>query len=290
MDQSDVVTIFTGFFNYFFWVTYPALILARAKQKPVILNVRGGGAAEFFKQYELLVRPTMRWVRALIAPSGFLAQTVAKFFEIEVEIVPTMVDVTRFSFKIRNIQNPKLLAARNLEAIYGLDVVIDAFARIYSKRPHAALSVVGGGALQANLQKLCASLGVGSSVCFHGAVRHEHMPRIYDRHDILVNASRVDNLPNVILEAFACGLPVVSTRAGGIPFLVDHGRTGFLVDVDDSGGLAEAVLRVLDEPGRVRAMVLEARNEAENHAPDKVISRFLEVVETVLSPTFGKTY
>lgn len=283
MDRSDVVAIFTGFFNYFFWVTYPALILARAKRKPAILNVRGGGAGRFFERYGPIVKPAMNGVSAVIAPSGFLAQAVEQAFGIKAQIVPTMVDVARFSFKIRELRIPKLLAARNLEAIYGLDVVLESFARIREKEPCATLSIVGDGSLRSNLAELSARLGLSSSVHFYGPVRHEDMPGIYERHDVLVNASRVDNLPNVILEAFACGLPVVSTRAGGIPYLVDHERTGILVDVDDPIAMAEAVLQVVAQPGRTRTMVLEARAEAERHAPDKVVSQFLEVVESVLS-------
>jgi len=145
------------------------------------------------------------------------------------------------------------------------------------------LTLVGDGSLRRSLERLAMRLGVASSVHFCGAVAHREMPAVYDRHDILVNASRVDNLPNVILEAFACGLPVVSTRAGGIPFLVDHGQTGLLVDVDDCDGLARGVVHLLESAESARAMVRKARSEAEKYAPKRVITRFLEVVSLVLS-------
>uniref|UniRef100_A0A832A8Q6 Glycosyltransferase family 1 protein n=1 Tax=Desulfacinum infernum TaxID=35837 RepID=A0A832A8Q6_9BACT len=280
---TDVVTIFSAFFNYFFWVTFPALLVARAQKKPVILNVRGGAAEAFFHRYGTILRPMMRWVSAVIAPSGFLAQAVERAFGVKALIVPTMVDVDRFPFRIRDFGRARLLAARNLESLYGLDVVLESFARVQKKIPHARLTLVGDGSLRLFLERLAVRLGVASSVQFCGAVPHVEMPAVYDRHDILVNASRVDNLPNVILEAFACGLPVVSTRAGGIPFLVDHGQTGLLVDVDDCDGLARGVLHLLESAESARAMVYKARFEAEKHAPKRVINRFLEVVSFVLS-------
>jgi glycosyltransferase involved in cell wall biosynthesis len=84
-----------------------------------------------------------------------------------------------------------------------------------------------------------------SNVRFLGHVAHENLPAIYDQCDIFVNASLVDNFPGALLEASASGLVVISTKAGGIPFLYEHNNTALLVELGDASALALAVETVL---------------------------------------------
>jgi len=89
------------------------------------------------------------------------------------------------------------------------------------------------------------------------------MGRLYAEADIYVNASTIDNMPTSIIEAFAAGLPVATTGAGGIPYIVEHERTGLLVAERDPAALAAAVLRLLREPGLARRLSTAARAECE---------------------------
>jgi glycosyltransferase involved in cell wall biosynthesis len=98
---------------------------------------------------------------------------------------------------------------------------------------------------------------------FHGAMPHHEMPEWFDRADILVNSSRIDNMPHVLIEAFAAGLPVVTTPAGGIPYVVEDGRNGFWVEIDDPGALAAAVERLLVDPALVKRLISAGRGEFE---------------------------
>jgi glycosyltransferase involved in cell wall biosynthesis len=74
------------------------------------------------------------------------------------------------------------------------------------------------------------------------------MPELYDSHDLFVQTPSVDNMPLSVLEAFACGLPVVSTEAGGVPTILTHGVHGLLARVDDHESIASGVLTLLDNP------------------------------------------
>src|SRR5438552_6443405 len=91
------------------------------------------------------------------------------------------------------------------------------------------------------------------------------MPALYADAYIFLNASVVDNQPVSILEALSAGLPVVSTRAGDIPFMVRHGETGLLVPPSDPQALADAVAVLCRDPDRARHMARQARQDVAKH-------------------------
>jgi glycosyltransferase involved in cell wall biosynthesis len=98
----------------------------------------------------------------------------------------------------------------------------------------------------------------------------EALPRILDEAEVFVNSSVVDNQPLSVLEAFAAGLPVVSTPTGGIAELVREGETGVVVDPNDPAAMARAVERLLGDPQQARSMARRARRELEQYTWPRV--------------------
>lgn len=268
--RTEVVYFLTGFFNFYFWVTFPALLLIYARRKPVVLSARGGDAARFFRRYGKLVGPVLRRADKITTPSGFLRDVFRDAFALEAQVIPNIADLEQFVYQPRSSFRPRLLVTRNLEHIYGIDTVLRAFALVRDKHDQATLDIAGGGSLRAELERLAAELKVDDAVTFHGPVSHAQIQRLYGECDIYVNASRVDNLPGSLLEAFASGLPVVSTRAGGIPYMVEDGVTGLLVDVDDHQALAQQVLRVIEDTALGMALADAAYAESQKYARKNV--------------------
>ena len=87
------------------------------------------------------------------------------------------------------------------------------------------------------------------------------MPALYDAADVYLNSPNIDNMPNSIIEAFAAGLPVVTTSAGGIPHIVTQERTGLMVDCNDHEALGAAALRLLADPALGLRLTTQARQE-----------------------------
>ncbi|WP_028575390.1 glycosyltransferase family 4 protein [Desulfonatronovibrio hydrogenovorans] len=268
--ETELVYFFTGFFNFFFWVTYPALILILFSGKPVILSARGGDARRFFLKYKKRVVPVLRKVDLITTPSGFLQDAFKDVLEIETVVIPNIADLKQFEFKERSVFRPKLLVTRSLEPIYDVQAVIRAFQIVARSHPDALLGIVGKGSQRGKLEELVADLGLESKVIFYGQVSHDQIQKLYQDYDIYINASQVDNLPGVILEAFACGLPVVSTNAGGIPYMVEHGKTGLLCDVGDYRVLAENVLRILHDPDLGKSLALAGRAETSRYSWERI--------------------
>ncbi len=228
----------------------PALLIGRLRGVPVIVNYRGGEADQFFSAAPAWVRPTLRAAACVAVPSRFLHEVFARH-GVVTEIVPNIVDLARFSPADRartTRRGAHLIVTRNLEAIYDVTTALDAFARVRAALPLARMSIAGTGPERAHLEAHCRALGIGDAVVFTGRLDPDAMAALYRDADVVLNSSRVDNMPNALLEAFASGVPVVSTNVGGIPYFVDHGKTALLVPAQDPAAMAAAALRLLRDP------------------------------------------
>jgi glycosyltransferase involved in cell wall biosynthesis len=257
--RSDVLHVFTAAFWPFFLTTTPAVLLGRLFGRPVILNYRDGRAGDHLPS--AWVRWVLRRATVLVFPSGYLKQLFAGY-GFDGVVVPNVVHTERFVFRRRDPVRPVLISSRLLEPLYAVENTLRAFARVRAARPDARLIVIGGGDQAPMLEALVRDEKI-EGVEFHGAVPHDDVARWFDRADIFVNSSREDNMPHSLIEAFSSGLPVVTTNAGGIPFIIEDGRNGLLVPIDDPAALAAAVLRVLDEPALARAFIREGQRDCE---------------------------
>jgi phenylacetate-CoA ligase len=131
--------------------------------------------------------------------------------------------------------------------MYDVESVLKVFRVVQEYYPEASLSIAGTGSQEAHLRSLVSTWKL-TNVRFMGGVSHQDLPSLYDKCDVFLNASLVDNFPGALLEASAAGLAVVSTNAGGIPSIYEDGQTAFLASPGDWQGLARAVLKVLDSP------------------------------------------
>jgi glycosyltransferase involved in cell wall biosynthesis len=152
------------------------------------------------------------------------------------------------------------LSNRNLESHYGVDHVLRAFAIIQERIPHASLTVAGDGSQAGTLKALAHDLNLQNTQ-FVGQIAPERIAEIYDAADIFLNGSEIDNQPLSILEAFSCGLPVVTTDAGGIPDIVQDRRTGMVVSCRDHVEIANRAIMLLENPVLAKQIVDHARQE-----------------------------
>ena len=235
----------------------PAIWVGKLRGARVIVNYRGGLAESFLTGAPAIVRRTLRFADAIAVPSDFLRAVFASV-RIDAKVIPNVVDLKRFapasapSLRMRST-GPRLVIARNLEEIYDIPTALRAFAAVAAAHAGARLIIAGSGPERAALVRLVDDLGLDEAVEFAGALDRDAMASLYRSADIVMNSSVADNAPNFILEALACGTPVVSTDAGGIPFVVRHRVTALLVPPRDPAALAGAVNELLaDEDLRVR--------------------------------------
>jgi glycosyltransferase involved in cell wall biosynthesis len=141
---------------------------------------------------------------------------------------------------------PRLLSVAWLDAKKGHRLLLDALAGL--GRDDVTLDLVGGGELRPELEAQAARLGLAGRVRFLGPLAKEGVAELMRRADLFVLASLHENLPAVLAEAMATGLPSVATRVGGVEELIDRPDAGTLVDPGDSRALAGAIREALERP------------------------------------------
>jgi glycosyltransferase involved in cell wall biosynthesis len=173
----------------------------------------------------------------------------------------------------------EILCPARLAHHKGIDVLLRAFAASAAPHPHAQLTIAGGGPDSAMLQALAAKLKLGTAVRFAGALAPAQMSQALDRADIVVLPSRSEALPLALLEALACGKPVVATCVGGIPEMIVCGENGMLVAVDDVAGLAAALQQLIADPALRDRLGMAARKSFmdSRHHERRVIPEMLEL-------------
>jgi glycosyltransferase involved in cell wall biosynthesis len=241
----DVVHVFAASYWSFLLGPAPAVIIGRLYRKPVVLNYHSGEARDHLARWRRSAIPIMRLANMIVVPSPFLVEVFAGF-NLNAVAVANTVDPEVFRFKRRDPLGATVLCNRNLEPNYDVACTLRAFALIQKEAPCARLIVAGDGSQSNELRRLAIQLGL-RNVEFIGGVDPKRMPEVYDRAHIFVNSSIVDCMPLSILEAFACGLPVVTTCSGGIPYIVRHNENGLLVEPGDYEQLARGILSVLGD-------------------------------------------
>jgi glycosyltransferase involved in cell wall biosynthesis len=255
--KAEVVHVLAASWVYFFSVVCPSVVYGRINGKRVVLNYRGGDASQFFRWYGWLVKPIFRLAGVVTTPSRFLAESIGERFGVTVSVVPNILDSSNFRYRLRTTIQPKILITRHLEKLYGVEVAIQAFRSVQSHYPDASLWIAGTGSQEEYLRKLVAGWKL-RNVSFLGHVEHPELGAVCDKCDILLNASFIDNFPGSLLEASGTGLVVISTAAGGIPFMFQHEKTALLVEPGDWNGLAQAVESVLQSPSLGMSLTREA--------------------------------
>lgn len=260
----------------------PAVWIGRARGVKVIVNYRGGNADTFFASAPRHVLATLRMASERVTPSGFLQRVFARY-GLAAAIVPNIIDLSRFSpAPIRDFGDaPHLIVTRNLEPIYDIPTAVRAFARIRQVLLGARLTVAGTGPELGRLQALTRELGIEDAVRFAGRIDNADIPALYASADCMLNPSTVDNMPISILEAFASGVPVVSTDAGGIPDMVEDGVSARLVPIGDAERMAAEALRVFTEPARAASMRAAGIEAAARYAWPTVRDQWLDLYRRV---------
>ena len=256
--RNDVIHVFTAGYASFLLIAAPALVLSRLFFKKVILHYHDGRALDHLER--ALGAPVLcRLADAIVTPTTFLVEVFARF-GLKARPIPNILDARAYPFRLRRHPRPVFFHNRGLESEYNVECTLRAFANIQQRYPEARLVVAHDGSLRQRLEAAARSLQL-RNVTFTGAVSQDRIRDLYDSADIYLSSANYDNMPGSVLEAFAAGLPVIATRAGGTAWIVRDQHNGLLVNCGDHQAMAAAAFRLLEEPGLAERLASAARRD-----------------------------
>jgi glycosyltransferase involved in cell wall biosynthesis len=183
----------------------------------------------------------------------------------QIVLIPNPLDLTKYPFFERKLAQPSLIWIRSFHKIYNPILCIRVVAHLARDYPELRLTMVGpdrDGSMQAVLEA-AEKLGVSNRLSLPGVAAKSAIPLWLQKGDIFLNSTNIDNMPVSVLEAMACGLCVISTNVGGIPYLLENGSDALTVPADDALSMANAVREIVDDSAFANQLSCNARRKVE---------------------------
>ncbi len=247
-------------------------VTALTARVPVVLTYHSGSLVKGDHLVDGLLRAYERHVlpRVLDRCAGLVAVSPVSMAHAtgRAHLVPPGVDTGLFTPPASGAgRAPRVLYVGRVERTSrwkGLHVLVEALVRLRELVPDVGLDIVGAGDDVGALRARAERLGVAGCVEWHGSVAHAELPRLYREAGVTVlpSLTESESFGMTLVEAMACGCPVVGSAVGGIPFVVRDGVDGLLAEPGDPAGLAEALAAVLTDPARAAALGAAGRAAA----------------------------
>lgn len=284
--------------HYYFGL--PTGLLSRLpgfhRQKPYVISLRGSDVpgyeptlALWHKALLPVTRRIWRGAYRVVANSDDLRSLALAAVPAQaIDVIHNGVDVLQRHRPAREPQaGVRILSVGRLIERKGLDTLIEAVAALRSEP--VLLDIAGDGPCLAQLQQLARRRGIGDRVTFHGYVRHEQLADLYAQADLFVLPSRAESCSMALLEAMGAGLPIVATRVGGTPELVEHGLNGLLTPADDPAELAAALSQLVrDAPRRAAFAAASTRLAQERFSWRAAALRYEAIFRGAIDPASSR--
>jgi len=229
-----------------------------------------------------------------VTVSEYWKKKLKEVYHVDSHVVHNGVDVKRFDpDRYPKPERPgvDILFVGGLEARKGLEHLFLAVENLLPQHPGTRLTVLGRSGMTSAQEFderrlfsiLAKRLGIGRNVRFLEQVSDEQLPGLYALCDVLVLPSRMEGWGLALMEAMAMMKPVVATRVGGIPELVEDGKTGYLVDLGDVLGLSEAITKLIENPSLRKKMGRQGRLSAKKYTWDNAAKKTLQLYRRALA-------
>jgi glycosyltransferase involved in cell wall biosynthesis len=248
--------------------------------KPFVLTLHGGNLPAFAERRFRRARRLFESASIVTTPSEFLRERMTRY-RADLILLPNPTDIDSYHFRPRVNPSPNLVWLRAFHEIYNPNLAPRVVALLTEEYPEIHLTMIGPDKGDGSLQKTKRSatdLGVAHRISFHGPVPKGEVPLWLNHHDIFLNTTNIDNTPVSVIEAMACGLCVVSTNVGGIPYILDDGCDALLVPPDDAEAMASAVKRILIDRSLSAGLTDKARQKAESFDWPEILPQWEQIL------------
>ncbi|HRK82294.1 MAG TPA: glycosyltransferase family 4 protein [Saprospiraceae bacterium] len=257
-------------------------MLCRLKNIPYLCILHGGNLPSRLLHNPRLCRYLFGHAHKLIAPSGYL-QASFRDAGYETEVIPNFIPITNYPFKKRRQLQARLLWVRAFDETYHPQMAIRVLHQLSKQFPDANLCMVGpdkDGSME-NCQRLANELEISDKITFTGRLSKAEWISLSSDYDLFISTTNFDNMPVSVIEAMALGLPVVSTNVGGVPYLIEHEKTGLLVPPNDVEEMVRAITKLINNNAIAESLSQAARQKAEQYDWEVIRPRWIELLERI---------
>lgn len=279
-----VIDVYSG--AAFVWAEMVTATL-RAARRPYVLTLHGGNLPAFAARWPGRVRRLLCGAHTVTTPSMYLRDRLRHVRE-DLALVPNAIDIETYLFRERTRAAPRLIWLRAFHRVYNPTLAVKTLERLTQANPDVHLTMIGsdsGDGARGATRDAIAEAGLDARVDLRAGVPKAEVPAVLGQADVFLNTTTIDNTPVSVIEAMACGLCVVSTSVGGIPFLVDDGRDGLLVPSDNADAMAAAVQRIVAEPELSAGLSRRARAKVEAFDWSAVLPQWVSILDRAAAAT-----
>ncbi|WP_334111415.1 glycosyltransferase family 4 protein [Paucihalobacter sp.] len=273
--QTDVVLLDTyGTLNFYYAVLVG--VLCRVLRLPYIPILHGGTLPERLEKSPRKSALVFKHAKLLVSPSLYLMEAFKQYGYHNLRFIPNTIAIDNYPMVPKRYESIRLLWVRSFSKIYNPCMAVYLLKQLQNQGHKATLTMVGpdsDGSLK-TVKALAAKLKV--KINFTGKLCKPEWIALAKEHNIFINTTNFDNMPVSVIEAMALGLPVVSTKVGGMPYLIEDGVDGVLVPLNDVSAMAEAILRLQSNADLANAIAVRARVKAEGFDWSVVRKQWLE--------------
>ena len=235
--------------------------MVRWLDKPYVLVLHGGNLPAFSARRAERVRNLLDHAASVTTPSRYLLETMSGYCD-KLRLIPNPITLAAYPVRMPGPARPRLVWLRAFHRIYNPAMAVEAVKFLIREFPEIHLTMIGpdknDGTLAA-VRGLVRRLSLEEHVEIAGPVAKSEVPARLAEADIFLNTTNVDNTPVSVLEAMACGLCVVTTNVGGIPYIVQDGADALLVRRDSPFEMADAIRNILNDEWLARSLSKNAR-------------------------------
>lgn len=247
-----------------FRIALVASFVGMLRRKKVFFTLHGGKLPEYFTNYPVLVRRVLSRAYHVQTPSLYLLNYFGNQ-GFQVNYLPNSIDLKKFSYSRENVKPHTLLWVRAFAGIYNPDLGVRILNEIRKVYPDTVLTMIGPDkGFLSKTTELINRLGLNSAVNITGPIPNHKLYLYYQTHEVFLNTTSYESFGVAVLEAVSCGIPVISTKVGEIPYLWEHEEDMLLVDGFAASDFANEIVKLFESKTLADSLSTNARIKAES--------------------------
>jgi glycosyltransferase involved in cell wall biosynthesis len=262
-----------------FYLTMISVAIASKLNKKIYLTLRGGGLVDFHKKKSKAVEKVFKKSNYIQTPSLFLKDYFSNF-GFDIKYLPNAVNFNHFSYNRDNVVNYSILWVRAFSEEYNPFLAINILFEIKKKYPEAKLTMIGPdkGILN-DIKEMIRNLKIEDSVNILGPIKNEELYQYYQTHNVYINTTSYESFGTSLIEAAACGIPIISTCVGEVPLIWKNNHNILIVNSFDPKEFSERIDEVLKDNFFSDFISKNALKNIQKFSWKKIRTKWLKTIE-----------